>query len=176
MHIHIPDLGHNQEVIVTWGKMPSMAFAHSTLQSNPARPDLLPTWCLLRTEAFHIEIPFKTRPSAVCVHVCAAALGSWREPREPRARAKGTRRFPSTPTGGDFTGAGEEEALSYSHAAAQTHLELDASIAQRIPMFWIRNQEFDSFDIQNDRHLGELGCLNHPGRRHKNDGMDQSCT
>ena len=31
MHVHVPDLGHSQEVIfVTWGKMPSMAFAHSS--------------------------------------------------------------------------------------------------------------------------------------------------
>lgn len=71
------------------GKMPSMAFAHSTLQSNPARPDLPTTWYLLRTEAFHVEIPFKTRPGAVCVHVCTAAPGSWREPREPWAAEQG---------------------------------------------------------------------------------------
>lgn len=57
-------------------------------------------------------------------------------------------------------------------ADAQPHFELDALIPQRIPglfVCFIRNQEFDSFDTQSHGHMSELGCLSHPGRRHKID-------
>lgn len=36
----------------------------------------------------------------------------------------------------------------------------------------VRSQKFDSFDAQSHRHRGELGCLSHPGSRHKTEGRE----